>query len=120
MCLCAMLMPMAILAVRAQSPIAALVFISIATFGHQSWSASFITLPADLFPKRVVASAYGLSAMCGFLAGAAFTLYVGRIVDTVGYVPVFTMVGCMHLVGTAVLVLWIRTPKRPATATSVA
>ena len=90
-----------------------MVFISIATFGHQSWSASFITLPADLFPRRIVASAYGLTAMCGFLAGAAFTLYVGRIVDTIGYVPVFTMVGFMHLIGTAVLVLWIRTPRQP-------
>ncbi len=116
MCLCAMLMPMAIPAVRADSPITAMVFISIATFGHQSWSASFITLPADLFPRRIVASAYGLTAMCGFLAGAAFTLYVGRIVDTIGYVPVFTMVGFMHLIGTAVLVVGLRSSPQPAPA----
>jgi MFS transporter, ACS family, hexuronate transporter len=108
MCMCASLMPVAIPAVLAQSWVSALLFISIATFGHQSWSASFITLPADLFPRRIVASAYGLTAMCGFFAGAAFMLCVGRVVDTVGYVPVFTMAGLMHLIGTAILVVSIR------------
>jgi ACS family hexuronate transporter-like MFS transporter len=116
MCLCASLMPAAIPAVLVRSPITAIVFISIATFGHQSWSASFITLPADLFPKRIVASVFGLTAMCGFLAGAGFTEYVGRVVDTIGYVPVFTIVGFMHLIATAILALSIKS-RRPATVT---
>jgi sugar phosphate permease len=59
----------------------------------------------------MVGSAYGLTAACGFLAGAGFTLYLGRVVDTVGYVPVFTLVGFMHLIGTAILVVGIRPSK---------
>jgi ACS family hexuronate transporter-like MFS transporter len=113
MCLCASLMPVSLLAVRAESPITAIVFICIATFSGQSWGASFLTLPADLFPKRIVGSAYGLTAACGFLAGAASTLYLGRVVDTVGYIPVFTLVGFMHLVGTAILVVAIRPARQP-------
>lgn len=111
MCVFAALMPLAIPAVFASSWPAAMFFISIATFGHQSWAASFITLPADLFPKRMVASAYGLSAMCGFLAGAIFTKFVGKMVGSTGYVPVFIAVGCMHVVATVVLVIWIRSPR---------
>jgi ACS family hexuronate transporter-like MFS transporter len=86
----------------------ALVFVSIATFGHQSWSANFLTLPADLFPKRMVASAYGLAGMCGVLGGAAFTRWVGATVDSSGYVLIFTTVGLMHILATFILVVSIR------------
>lgn len=119
MCLCASLMPVSVLAVRAESPTMAIIFISVATFSGQSWGASFLTLPADLFPKRIVGSAYGVTAACGFLAGAAFTLYLGRVVDTIGYIPVFTCVGFMHLLGTAILVVAIRPVTQPATVALV-
>lgn len=111
MCIFAALMPMAVPAVLATHWQTALLFISVATFGHQAWSASFITLPADLFPKPVVASAYGLAAMCGFFAGAVFTKIVGHLVDSIGYVPVFTTVGLLHLLATAVLVVGLRGRK---------
>jgi ACS family hexuronate transporter-like MFS transporter len=120
MCLCALLMPVTILAVRAESAAVAILLISIATFSAQSWGASFLTLPADLFPKRIVGSAYGLTAGCGFLAGAAFTLYLGRVVDVIGYVPVFTLVGFMPLVGTAIVVVGIRSEPQPAPVVLVA
>jgi len=115
--MCALLMPVAIPAALAGHWAVALAFISVATFGHQSWSASFITLPADLFPKRVVASAYGLTAMCGILAGAAFNRFVGSVVDQIGYTPLLVMVGFMHLAATAVLMLLVPTDQQvPAPA----
>ena len=71
------MMPVAIPAVRADSPYVALLFITIATTAHQAWAASLLTLPADLFPKRVVASAYGFTGMCGMLGAAPVPRFVG-------------------------------------------
>jgi MFS transporter, ACS family, hexuronate transporter len=104
MCICAALMPVAIPAVRADSPYVALAFICIATFGHQCWAASLLTLPADLFPKRMVGSAYGLSGGCGIAGAALFTTFVGFMLKFVGYKTIFTIVGCLHPTA-AVLVL---------------
>jgi len=55
MCCCASLMPIGIFAVYAEHWQWAIVCLSFAAFGHQSWAASVLTLPADLFPKRMVA-----------------------------------------------------------------
>jgi ACS family hexuronate transporter-like MFS transporter len=113
LCICASLMPVALFAVRAQNPYLALACISIATFGHQAWSASLLTLPADLFPKHQVASAYGMTGSAGAWGGVLFTWLIGIIVTKFGYTPVFTMVGLMHPVG-ALLVLILVTGKKAA------
>jgi MFS transporter, ACS family, hexuronate transporter len=107
MCFCALLMPVAIPAARVQSAAWALFFICIATFGHQCWSASLLTLPADLFPKRVVGKAYGLAGMSGILGGALFTYFVGHALDAVGYVTIFTIAGVLHLVATSMVLLLV-------------
>ena len=114
MAICASLMPMAIWAGLTVHWQIALACISIAAFGHQSWAASLITLPADLFPKRIVASAYGIPAMFGYFAGAVFNWNVGYWVDSIGYVPIFMAVAFMHLIATAVLFWGIRPPAGSA------
>ena len=81
-----------------------LAFICVATFGHQCWAASLLTLPADLFPKRMVGTAYGLSGGCGIAGAALFTTFVGFMLKFVGYKTIFTIVGCLHPAA-AVLVL---------------
>lgn len=96
MCISAALMPMAIPAVFADNWAWALVFMSIPTFAHQSWAASILTLPADLFPKRMVASAYGLTGTLGILGAAAIQVVIGRVVDAGSYVPIFIAAGFMH------------------------
>jgi ACS family hexuronate transporter-like MFS transporter len=108
MAICASLMPMAIWAGMTSHWQIALMCISMATFGHQSWAANFITLPADVFPKRIVASAYGLQAMCGYLASAALNEGIGYCVGTVGYLPIFLTVAFLHWIATAVLALWLK------------
>jgi ACS family hexuronate transporter-like MFS transporter len=115
MCVCALLMPAAIPAARVQSAYVALFFICIATFGHQCWSASLLTLPADLFPRRVVGKAYGLAGMCGIFGGALFTYFVGHTVNVIGYVAIFTIVGVLHPVATLMVLLLVgrRPPAFP-------
>jgi MFS transporter, ACS family, hexuronate transporter len=118
MCLFALLMPAAIPAARVHSAYAALAFICIATFGHQCWSVSLLVLPADLFPKRLVGRAYGLAGMCGILGASLFTPFVGFTVHWIGYVTIFTIVGLLHLVATAVVLLLVgsKPPKMPVMA----
>ncbi|MBI4581399.1 MAG: MFS transporter [Planctomycetes bacterium] len=111
MCISAAMMPAAIFAVHADSPYVALFFISIATTAHQSWAAGVLTLPADLVPQRAVGSAYGFTGMAGIFGAFLFTRAVGSMVDSMGYVPVFTIVGFLHPLAALVVVLFVRTRR---------
>ena len=74
----------------------AIVFFSVAMFAHQFWSANVQTLPADLFPARVVGSVEGLLGAAGAFGGMLFALLVGWIVERHGYGPAFVIAGVMH------------------------
>lgn len=108
MCLSAAVMPAAILTVHVGSWQLAILFMSVVAFGHQSWSSNMLTLPADLFPRRIVASTYGVPAMCGILAGAMTQWEVGKVITTWGYVPAFTVAGCLHPIAAILVVLFVR------------
>ncbi len=111
MCICAAMMPVAIPAVRAESALTALVFVTIATTAHQAWAASLLTLPADLLPKRAVASGYGFTGMCGLLGATLFTQFVGAVTGPQhphGYTFVFTIVGFLHPTAALLIVLFVR------------
>lgn len=112
MCVCAAMMPVAVLAVRAESPVVAIFFVSIATFAHQAWAASILTLPADLFPRHAVGSAYGFTGACGNLGAAIFTWISGRVIQSYGYFPVFVVVGFLHPLAAIITVLFIRSKNR--------
>jgi ACS family hexuronate transporter-like MFS transporter len=92
----------------------AILFITVATTAHQAYMASGLTLPADLFPRRMVASAFGLAAMAGMLGSSYFQHEVGRIVSNFGYVPVFSIVGFLHPVAALIIVLFIRSRPQQA------
>jgi len=108
LCCSASLMPATILSVYVESWQLAIVCLSIAAFGHQSWSASTLTLPADLFPRRMVASCYGFAAMMGVMGGAVSQWYVGTLIERFGYAPVFTIAGCLHPIGALTVLLFVR------------
>lgn len=95
-----------------QSPYLALAFFSVATFAHQSIAATILTLPADLFPSRAVATANGLSGCCAYLGGGTFMLLVGALFKRRIYTPLFVMMGLFDLAGASALWLLIR-PGRP-------
>lgn len=114
LCLSAAVMPLGALAVHTRSAVMAVLCLCAAAFGHQSWAASQLTLPADLFPRRIVASCYGVPAMAGVLGGALTQWYVGALIQRVGYTPAFTIAGCLHPVGAMAVVLFIRSRGRAA------
>src|SRR6266571_7371512 len=74
----------------------AIIFFSVAMFAHQFWSANLQTLPADIFPARVVGSVGGLLGSAGSFGGMLFGFLVGRIVEHHGYGPVFAIASVLH------------------------
>lgn len=109
-----LLMMLAIFTGRAPSAGWAIVFFCVGAFSHQALSSTLLTLPADLFPKRTVATANGLSGMAGYAGGMLFTWIVGRTVTTIGYGPLFTGIAFFDVIGTALLWMLLREPERTA------
>jgi ACS family hexuronate transporter-like MFS transporter len=119
---CALIMVLAVFIGRAPTPAWAIVFFCIGAFAHQAMSSTLLTLPADLFPKRSVATANGLSGSAAGLGGMLFTLAVGIVAMKIGYGPLFTAIAFFDIIGVAVLWGLLREPARrtllPAGVTS--
>ncbi|MGB7581662.1 MAG: MFS transporter [Sedimentisphaerales bacterium] len=89
----------------------AILWFCVAAFGHQCISATLMTLPADLFPKRTVGTANGLSGSAALAGAMLFTFAVGWLVTHVGYAPVFVTIAFLDLIGAVLLWTLIREPK---------
>lgn len=97
------LMPLAMMAAFVRDPYWAIGFVSLATFLIQIWATNLFTMPADLFPARMVGSVFGIAGTAGGASAMAFTLFIGKVVDAFSYTPVFVAVTLMHPVALAVL-----------------
>ena len=86
----------------------AIVFFSTAMFAHQFWSSNVQTLPADLFPARVVGSVEGLLGSAGSFGGMLFGLMVGYMVGEHGYAPAFLVAGLMHPLAFVIILIGVR------------
>jgi MFS transporter, ACS family, hexuronate transporter len=105
--LSACLMPVSLLI--ATAPLAyAIVFFSVAMFGHQFWSSNVQTLPADIFPARVVGSVEGLLGSAGSFGGMLFGLLVGSLIGQHGYAPAFLLAGLFHPLGFLLILTNVR------------
>ena len=107
----ALIMPFAVLIIKAPTVGWAILWFCVAAFGHQCISATLMTLPADLFPKRTVGTANGLSGSAALAGGMLFTFAVGWLVTHVGYAPVFVTIAFLDLIGAVLLWTLIREPK---------
>jgi MFS transporter, ACS family, hexuronate transporter len=78
--------------------------LSLATAGHQGWSANLYTLVSDIFPKKAVGSVIGIGGMAGALGGMAFAASAGYILQTTGsYITLFAMAGMTYLVAVGII-----------------
>lgn len=93
-----------------QAPVQwAIVLFSIAFAGQQSWSTLVMTLPADIFPHRVVGSVAGLVGFGGAMGGLVFGLVAGYLLDHgSGYGLVFGLVGTFHVIAYLVILCLVR------------
>jgi len=80
-----------------------MVLLTAAYFMAYLWLVLANILVTDLFREGGAGTALGLVNMCGTIGASAFTAYVGRALDTVGYVPVFILLACMHPIAAVVL-----------------
>jgi ACS family hexuronate transporter-like MFS transporter len=108
MAVSAVLMMAGIPAVLVREASMSLALISVATFAYSTWAANVLTLPADLFPQRVVASVSGLSGTGAALGGMIFTLIIGAVVDRFSYMPVFLAAGVMPLIAASIVLVSVR------------
>lgn len=86
----------------------AIVFFSTVMFGHQCFSAIMQTLPADLFPSRVVGSVGGLLGCAGAFGGMLSNMIAGRFIGEYGYGPTFLVAGLLHPLALMVIYLTVR------------
>ncbi len=78
--------------------------VSLAMVGYTGVTANMLAMPADLFPKNVVASIWGIASMGSGFGGMAFALLTGWLVDRYSYFPVFAVFGLIPLI--AVFIAW--------------
>ncbi len=108
----AALLPAGILAALAATGARAVAYISLVAMGHYSWVTNAQTLPADVLPSRIVATAVGLSQTAGYLGSLVATLVIGYVLDRFSYFPLFWAGGVMHPLATIILLLtFVRTGR---------
>jgi ACS family hexuronate transporter-like MFS transporter len=87
----------------------AIALFSLAFAGQQSWSTLVMTLPADIFPQRVVGSVAGLVGFGGAMGGLVFGLIVGYLLDHgFGYSLAFALVSTFHVLGLLIILSAVR------------
>ncbi|MFZ2995825.1 MFS transporter [Sphingobium sp.] len=94
----------------ATNPYAAIALLCIGGFAHQTLSVTVITMASDLFRRNEVATVAGMAGLAGNLGVLVFTLFLGQMVDDVGYGPFFILLGVLDLLGAVLLWTLVRKP----------
>jgi ACS family hexuronate transporter-like MFS transporter len=84
---------------------------AVSTFCYAAWSTMALSLPADLFPSRNVASVSGLGGTGAGLGTILSTYAIGRITDLYSFEPVLIVASLIPLLATALVFLLIRQPS---------
>ena len=102
MLICALAIMPIVAAANVQSLWAAVALVSLATAGHQGWSANMFTFASDLFPRRAVASVVGIGGFGGAVGGMFIAAFTGWMLQVTGsYVPMFVIAGSVYLIALA-------------------
>jgi ACS family hexuronate transporter-like MFS transporter len=110
MLICALAIVPIVAAANVHSLWAAVALVSLATAGHQGWSANMFTFASDLFPRRAVASVVGIGGFGGAVGGMFIAAFTGWVLQVTGsYVPMFIIAGCVYL--TALLFIHLLVPR---------
>ncbi len=87
----------------ATSPGVAIALFCIGGFAHQMLNGALITLCADVFESRTVATASGMAGSAAWIGGMLFTFAIGQSADVFGYNPLFVALAGLDLIAAAVL-----------------
>lgn len=90
------LMPIfCLLVTRVSAPSVAIAMMTAIMFGHAAWGN--ITLPAEVFPKHVVGTVSGFGGALGAVFGAVTQWYIGSVVQSFSFAPIFAACSVMYL-----------------------
>jgi ACS family hexuronate transporter-like MFS transporter len=107
-----LMMAFAIPAVLVRQTSVSIGLVSLAMLGYTGVSANMLAFPADVYPKNVVASIWGLAGMGSGFGGMMFVLITGWLVDHFSFAPVFVGFGSIPMI--ALLIIWfVVGPLRP-------
>jgi ACS family hexuronate transporter-like MFS transporter len=88
----------------------AVLIVGLATAGHQGFSATFFSLPSDVFPREAVGSVVGIGGAAGAVGGMVMAKYAGWVLDRLGtYTPIFIVAGCSYFF--ALLIIQLLSPR---------
>jgi ACS family hexuronate transporter-like MFS transporter len=87
---------------------AIITFFAIATFSYAAWSTMGLTLPADIYPNRAVATVSGMSGTGAGLGTILSTFLIGYVTDRYSFEPVLICASLVPLVATALVLVLIR------------
>jgi ACS family hexuronate transporter-like MFS transporter len=112
----ACLTPLALLAVHTHHAWVALALSFVLIAANACWNVNKLTLASELVSRHHVASMVSLGGLAGSLGGVVSTLLAGKLIATVGYVPVFTALGFLHLTAFTIFafVRWQVAPRMRA------
>ena len=107
LCISAAIMPIVLLITRVPLSLA-IVFFSMALFGHQFWSAFLQTLPTYLFPSSSIVTSAGLMGAVGSFGAALANIGIGKLLGHYqSYSQVFLIAGLVYPISLAVLFVLI-------------
>jgi len=109
----ACLTPLTLVAVRVDSASLAVGLITVVMLLQAAWNTNLTTLIIESTPPQHVARVVALTLMGGTIGGSIATLLTGRAINTFGYVPVFTILGFIHLAAYTVMSAGWRSADRP-------
>ncbi|MGH9755638.1 MAG: MFS transporter [Blastocatellia bacterium] len=84
-----------LLVTKVASPAVAIAVVAAMMFGHAAWGN--ITLPAEVFPRNAIGTVTGLGGAMGALVGAITQRYIGRVVDSFSFAPIFAACAGIYL-----------------------
>ena len=83
------------------------------TFAYGACSTMFLSLPADAFHSRAVASVSGLGGTCAGIGTLISTYLIGRITDVFSFQPIIIAASLVPCVATLIFVLLVREGAEP-------
>jgi len=90
----------------AESFIALMALFAVSTFSYAALSTMILTLPADLFPSRAVATVSGMSGFAAGVGTILTTFLIGAVSDRYSFAPVLVAASLVPLAAVAA-VLWL-------------
>ncbi len=90
-----------------------IVLFAYSTFAYAACSTMFLSLPADVFHTRAVASVSGLSGTGAGIGTLLSTYLIGRVTDRVSFQPIIVAASIVPCVATLLFVTMVRARKTP-------